>query len=111
LGEDEKATALYMKTVPRWSDDQLKLFVQVLKETGNRESVEIFTADDDTTLDQVGELLRIQMKMLTEQSGYEGLSMEDETVAKTVRGYLNEGKFLFKDCHFNSSSRTVQFGS
>jgi len=97
--EYDKATQLYTSLAPKWNDDQFKLFIQVLEETKNTRAYEIFTSDGAEvflTRDQV-QFLKIQMSKLSETCVYEGISMEDEIVAETVRGYLNDGKLFVED--------------
>jgi len=90
---------LYITIIPKWSDHQFRQFIKILKDTGNEKAHEIFTIDGAEvflTRDQV-ELLKVQMKLWNENSIYQGFCMDDEIIANSVQGYLNDGKLYSGD--------------
>jgi len=78
---------------------QFTQFISVLKETGNEKAYNIFTTDGAEvflTSDQV-QFLKVQMKLWSKSSNYEGFCPDDEMIAKTVQGHLNDGKFFLDE--------------
>jgi len=101
----DKATDLYTKLAPKWSDDQFTLFIQALKETGNDKAYEILTADGAEvflTRSQV-EFLRTQKNKLSENSTYEGIRKEDEEIAGKIQSCFKKGN-LFQNDKFQLDS-------